>query len=197
MGARTRHGLLLLLCFAAVAIACAPACGSDPIPPDRQPWQDEGTLGDESAGGSESGTETEAPSASDEGPAEATADVHPGARGADTQGPLAQYEGREPLDTLRGRASYYHDSLAGNHTANGDIYDPAAFTAASRELPFGTVLRVVRVDGGQSVLVRVNDRGPFGNRRRILDLSRAAAESIDMIRAGVVDVRVEVLHRPE
>jgi len=92
-----------------------------------------------------------------------------------------------------GRASYYHDSLAGNRTASGERYDPTAFTAASRTLPFGTELRVTRVDTGATVDVRVNDRGPFGRRTRILDLSRAAAERLDMIRAGVVRVRVRVL----
>lgn len=99
-------------------------------------------------------------------------------------------------DEFTGKASYYHDSLAGNRTANGERYDPSAFTAASRTLPFGTELRVTRVDTGASVDVRVNDRGPFGRRTRILDLSRAAAERLDMIRAGVVQVRVRVLQRP-
>jgi rare lipoprotein A len=97
--------------------------------------------------------------------------------------------------TFAGRASYYSDTLAGNHTANGEIYDPTKFTAASRTLPFGTRLRVTRIDNGRKVEVRVNDRGPFGRRKRILDLSRAAAEELDMIRAGVVKVRVEVLGR--
>lgn len=96
-------------------------------------------------------------------------------------------------DVIEGRASYYSDSLAGNRTANGERYDPRALTAASRELPFGTRLRVTRVDTGASVIVRVNDRGPFGRRTRVLDLSRAAAERLDMIRAGVVTVRAEVL----
>lgn len=107
------------------------------------------------------------------------------------------YEGAEAIDAFEGRASYYHDSLAGNRTASGEPYDPREHTAASRDLPFGTVLRVVRPDTGQSVIVRVNDRGPFGDRRRVLDLSRAAAEAIDMVRRGVVDVHVEVLALPE
>lgn len=106
------------------------------------------------------------------------------------------YEGLPALERFEGRASYYADSLAGRHTANGDVYEPTELTAASRELPFGTILRVVRVQTGASVIVRVNDRGPFGDRRRVLDLSRAAAEALDMIRAGVADVRVEVLERP-
>ncbi|QQR92028.1 MAG: septal ring lytic transglycosylase RlpA family protein [Myxococcales bacterium] len=96
-----------------------------------------------------------------------------------------------------GRASYYHDSLHGNTTANGDIYDKNKLTAASRTLPFGTLVRVTRKDNGRSVVVRINDRGPFADpERRIIDLSRAAAEELDMIRAGVVDVRLEFLKVP-
>jgi rare lipoprotein A len=106
------------------------------------------------------------------------------------------YDGRAALDAFEGRASYYADSLAGRSTASGEPYDPAARTAASRTLPFGTVLRVIRPDTGASVIVRVNDRGPFGDRRRVLDLSRSAAEALDMVRRGVIDVRVEVLERP-
>lgn len=94
----------------------------------------------------------------------------------------------------RGRVSYYADAFQGRRTANGDRYDRDALTAASRELPFGTILRIRRVDRrGGVVIVRVNDRGPFGRRTRILDLSRAAANCIDMIRAGVVEVDSEVI----
>jgi rare lipoprotein A len=60
-------------------------------------------------------------------------------------------------------------------------------------LPFGTVLRVTRSDGGQSVFVTVTDRGPYGPRGRIVDLSRAAAERLGMLRAGVVKVKLEVV----
>ena len=67
----------------------------------------------------------------------------------------------------------------------------------SRDLRFGTILRVTRVDTGAVTYARVNDRGPFGDRRRVIDLSRAAAEELGMIRAGVVDVRVEIVHRPD
>jgi rare lipoprotein A len=105
----------------------------------------------------------------------------------------ADYRGKRPLVVLVGEATYYSDSLAGNHTSNGDIYDPARMTAASRDLPFGSVVRVIRRDTGARVLVRINDRGPFGKRRRILDLSRAAAEQLGMLRRGVADVRAEVL----
>lgn len=103
------------------------------------------------------------------------------------------YANQTVLRTLMGAASYYSDALSGRPTASGEPYDPRAFTAANREFAFGTMLRVVRIDTGASVIVRVNDRGPFGRRHRIVDLSRAAAEHLDMIRRGVVNVRVEVL----
>lgn len=97
------------------------------------------------------------------------------------------------LAVQSGSASYYADSLAGRSTASGKPYDPRAYTAAHRNLPFGSVLRVTRLDGGQVVYVRVNDRGPYGSQGRILDLSRAAAERLAMLRAGVVKIKLEVL----
>jgi len=104
-----------------------------------------------------------------------------------------QFANRSALITLKGEASYYGDALAGHPTASGEPYRPGAFTAAHRKLPLGTVLRVTRSDDGRSVYVRVNDRGPYGSKLRILDLSRAAGERLGMIRAGVVEVRAEVL----
>jgi rare lipoprotein A len=96
-----------------------------------------------------------------------------------------------------GKATWYSDSLAGNSTASGEPYDPHELTAAHRTLPLGTRVRVTRLDGNErSVEVRINDRGPFGGHGRIIDLSRAAAEALDMIAAGVVRVRVEVLELP-
>jgi rare lipoprotein A len=77
--------------------------------------------------------------------------------------------------------------------ASGERYDPSLPFAAHRTLPFGTVVRVTRVSNGKTVVVRITDRGPFGSSRLTIDLSRAAAERLDMIRAGVVEVRIEVL----
>jgi rare lipoprotein A len=102
---------------------------------------------------------------------------------------------RKALETFHGEASYYSDALAGRKTASGEPYDPQKYTAAHRSLPFGTVLRVRREDTGGIVYVRVNDRGPFGKRRRILDLSKAAAQQLGMIRRGIADVRIEVVER--
>jgi rare lipoprotein A len=92
----------------------------------------------------------------------------------------------------QGEASYYGAELAGNRTASGERFDPRAFTCAHRSLPIGTMLRVTNLANGRSVLVRVNDRGPFA-RSRILDMSLAAARDIDMVRAGKARVRLEVV----
>jgi rare lipoprotein A (peptidoglycan hydrolase) len=100
---------------------------------------------------------------------------------------------RNARQVLRGYASYYADSLSGNATASGAPYDPDRFSAAHRTLPFGTRLRVTRTDvSAPPVCVTVNDRGPFAGRRRIVDLSRRAAEALDMTGKGVVPVRVDV-----
>jgi rare lipoprotein A len=111
-----------------------------------------------------------------------------------TEPPLVERFARaRPLAVQRGSASYYADKFAGRSTASGAPYEPRGFTAAHRSLPFGTVVRVTRLDGGQVVYVRVTDRGPYGPRGRILDLSRAAAEQLGMLRAGVVKIKAEVV----
>lgn len=104
-----------------------------------------------------------------------------------------QYQAAPALSSLEGQASYYSDKLSGHKTASGERYRPQALTAAHRTLPMGTVLRVSRRDGTRSVFVRINDRGPFGSERRILDLSRAAFERLGKLRAGVLEVRAEVV----
>lgn len=92
-----------------------------------------------------------------------------------------------------GEASYYHGSLAGNLTANGETYDPTEMTAAHKSLPFGTVVRVERRDGWRFVDVRINDRGPFVP-GRIIDLSPAAAKRIGLLgEDGVAEVCLEVV----
>ncbi len=97
------------------------------------------------------------------------------------------------LETERGEATYYSNSLAGHKTASGERYDPEEHTAAHKKLPFGSIVRVVREDDGRSVVVRITDRGPFGNSNRIIDVSYSAADALGMLRAGVVPVRLEVL----
>lgn len=109
-----------------------------------------------------------------------------------------------PAATLRpasgaeqtGLATWYGGKFHGRKTASGERFDQRALTAAHRTLPFGTVVRVTNQRNGRSVVVRINDRGPYGNRRRVIDLSRHAAEVIDMVQDGVVPVRIEVLRAP-
>lgn len=119
------------------------------------------------------------------------------ARGASarslTQSPAAAAAVSDGADgpSEEGDASYYSDRLEGNTTANGERYDPEALTAAHRTLRFGTRVEVRRSNGAR-VIVCINDRGPFVS-GRIIDLSRAAAEALGMIRAGVAPVAVRVL----
>jgi rare lipoprotein A len=101
------------------------------------------------------------------------------------------------LEDPRGEASYYADRFAGQTTASGEPFDPAALTAAHPSLPFDTRVRVTRIGGERrrAVTVRINDRGPYAD-DRIIDLSEAAARQIGMIEEGVVEVRIEVLELP-
>lgn len=92
-----------------------------------------------------------------------------------------------------GMATWY---ASGTMTASGERYNKRAMTAAHRKLPFGTVVRVTHRRTGKSVTVRINDRGPFGSKKRIIDVSEAAAERLGIIVEGVAPVRVEVLERP-
>jgi rare lipoprotein A len=90
----------------------------------------------------------------------------------------------------QGTASYYGPGFHGRRTANGERFNMHALTAAHRSLPFGTRLKVTNQKNGRSVVVRVNDRGPFhGN--RIIDLSRGAAAQIGMVHDGLARVRIE------
>ena len=96
-----------------------------------------------------------------------------------------------------GVASYYAAKYHGRTTASGETFDNGKLTAAHRTLPFGTTVRVTNLTNGRSVVVRVNDRGPFVA-GRIIDLSRAAAQRLDMIEAGLARVKVEPLgSRPQ
>lgn len=96
-----------------------------------------------------------------------------------------------------GWASWYGSYHHGRKTASGERFSMHALTAAHRSLPFGTTVRVTNLDTGQRVQVRINDRGPFVDRqRRIIDLSRAAAERIGLRRRGIGRVRIDVLEMP-
>ncbi len=92
---------------------------------------------------------------------------------------------------VRGIASWYGRDFHGKRTASSERFNMHAFTAANMRLPFGTVLRVENVDNGKMVNVKVNDRGPF-HRGRIIDLSKAAAQAIDLTDTGTAKVRIQV-----
>jgi rare lipoprotein A len=98
----------------------------------------------------------------------------------------------EPAYLEQGMASWYGPGFHGKSTSNKEVYDMYDMTAAHRTLPFGTHVMVTNLQNGRSVTVRINDRGPFVN-DRIIDLSYAAAQQLDMLGPGVVKVRIEVL----
>ncbi|MBS12591.1 MAG: hypothetical protein CME19_13430 [Gemmatimonadetes bacterium] len=94
-----------------------------------------------------------------------------------------------------GMASYYAHKFHGRQTANGEIFDMYGLSAAHRELPLGTVIRVTHTGNGRSLELRVNDRGPF-ILGRILDLSLGAAQKLDLVEEGVAEVRIDILSEP-
>jgi len=98
------------------------------------------------------------------------------------------------IKTQMGIASWYGKDFHGRKTANGEIYNMNKMTAAHKELPFNTRVRVVNLKNNKSVTVRVNDRGPFV-KGRIIDLSRKAALELGMLLSGIAKVRIEILPR--
>lgn len=103
------------------------------------------------------------------------------------------YHPREDFNYVEtGVASWYGPNFHGQATANGEVYDMEALTAAHRTLQMPSVVRVTNLDNGRSVVVRINDRGPFA-RDRIIDMSRRAAEELGFQQRGTANVRVEVL----
>ncbi len=91
-----------------------------------------------------------------------------------------------------GEASFYGREFAGRPTANGETFDPAGLTAAHRTLPFGSKVRVTNAHNGRSVVVRINDRGPFVE-DRLIDVSSHAARQLGMVRSGTARVKLELL----
>lgn len=100
--------------------------------------------------------------------------------------------GSSPQSSSVGRASFYHRSFEGRRTASGERYDRHRLTAAHRTLPFGSRVRVTNLENGLSVVVEVNDRGPF-RKGRVIDVSEEAARELGFYRAGTARVRVEEL----
>jgi rare lipoprotein A len=110
---------------------------------------------------------------------------------------LSKDGSRSPGDSptryqLRGIASYYAEEFNGRPTASGETYDMNKLTAAHRSLPFNSIVRVVNLLNGKSVLVRINDRGPFKD-DRVIDLSLEGARELDMIPLGTAPVQLQIL----
>ena len=101
----------------------------------------------------------------------------------------------QTAEAKRCKASYYANMFHGRLTSNGEIFDQGKLTAAHRSLPFGTLLKVTNVKNYKSVIVRINDRGPFV-KKRCIDLSREAAKKIGMLERGVTEVLIEFLYIP-
>lgn len=93
---------------------------------------------------------------------------------------------------LDGVASWYGGKFHGRLTSSGEVFDTNEMTAAHRTLPFGTLVKVTNLDNGKSAMVKINDRGPFVD-GRIIDLSRAAAEQIDMLETGIARVSLGIM----
>lgn len=141
------------------------------------------------------------PGAAEEpGPAPPPVGPGPGPR-AEEPGPAPPPVGpgpraEEPPGVEIGLATFYGQAFQGRRTASGARYDGRALTCAHRTAPFGTRLRVTNLETGESVVVTVNDRGPFAGRNRIVDLSHEAARRLGILARGVARVRVEVVERP-
>jgi rare lipoprotein A len=98
-------------------------------------------------------------------------------------------------ESYTGLASWYGEDFDGRPTASGDIFDMAALTAAHQSLPFGSRVRVTNLANGRSVVVTINDRGPF-TKQRLIDLSHGAAKKLGYVEHGVTKVRIDVLRDP-
>jgi hypothetical protein len=102
----------------------------------------------------------------------------------------------QPTLLETGLASWYGPRFHGKLTASGEVFNQEKFTAAHRTLPWGSRVKVTNLNNGKSIEVRINDRGPF-SKGRIIDVSRAAARALGMVKAGITTVRIEWLADPE
>jgi len=96
------------------------------------------------------------------------------------------------MHQLAGIASYYSDEFHGRKTSNGETFDMHELTAAHRTLPFNTKVKVTNLENGKSIVVRINDRGPFKD-NRVIDVSLEGAKQIGLIANGTASVRLEIL----
>jgi rare lipoprotein A len=131
------------------------------------------------------------------GPEPLRVNAPPPALGVSTTTSVQATPGPATAPYQTGLATWYGQAFAGKKTSNGERFDPEAMTAAHRKLPFGTWVEVKRLDTGTAVRVRINDRGPWGDPRRIIDLSYRAAERLGYTAMGAVRVELRVVQGPE
>lgn len=93
--------------------------------------------------------------------------------------------------TQKGIASYYADKFVNRRTANGELYKHTKLTAAHKNLPFNTIVRVINIRNNKSVIIRINDRLPQDS-KRVIDLSKSAADSLNILKRGLSKVRLEI-----
>ena len=109
-----------------------------------------------------------------------------------TVAPVSPRPASKLIEVVQGAASWYGPGFYGRTTANGERFRKGTLTAAHRTLPFGTKVRVTNLSNGRSVVVRINDRGPF-RYHRVIDLAHGAASQLQMMQAGEVPVKLEIL----
>ena len=109
-----------------------------------------------------------------------------------TVAPVKPRPASKLIEVVQGAASWYGPGFYGRTTANGERFSKGTLTAAHRTLPFGTKVRVTNLSNGRSVVVRINDRGPF-KYHRVIDLAHGAASQLQMMQAGEVLVKLEIL----
>jgi rare lipoprotein A len=105
-----------------------------------------------------------------------------------------KYEKPVLLEYQRGTSSWYGEWHRGRKTANGEIFNPDKLSAAHRKLRLGTIVKVTNLKNGKTIVVRINDRGPYVG-KRILDLSREAARRLDFEHQGLATVRIEIVDK--
>ena len=113
-----------------------------------------------------------------------------------TVAPVRPRPASKLIEVVQGAASWYGPGFYGRTTANGERFRKGTLTAAHRTLPFGTKVRVTNLSNGRSVVVRINDRGPF-KFHRVIDLAHGAASQLKMMQAGEVPVKLEILARDD
>ena len=109
-----------------------------------------------------------------------------------TVAPVRPLPASKLIEVVQGAASWYGPGFYGRTTANGERFRKGTLTAAHRTLPFGTKVRVTNLSNGRSVVVLINDRGPF-RYHRVIDLAHGAASQLQMMQAGEVPVKLEIL----